>query len=281
MSLITCKDFSDRMRNYIRDKVMAIGIIPTLAIVKVGDDDQATNSYIRSKCKACEKAGFRVIVAPLIKESQTEDVISTIYDLANRDDVNGIIVEKPLPKHLDEMAILNAIPFLKDVDCLSAESVGRLYCGNSFYAPCTPTGILYILDFMDYKLDGAQCVVIGRSDIVGKPMAAMLTCRNATVTLCHSHTPDIQHYTKDADLIICAVGKPHFLTADMVSSKATVIDCGINYVDGHLVGDADTSDLLPIVKDITAVPGGVGLMTVTALLQNTMEAARLQIFRKV
>lgn len=275
MSLIDCRDLSNRMRNYIHDKVMMTGIVPTLAIITL-TNDPAANSYLRSKCKACEKTGFRAIVVPLINESHNESVISTIYDLANRDDINGIIVEKPIPSHLDDIAIFNTIPLLKDVDCLSTESIGRLHCGTSFYAPCTPSAIIHILDFMDYKLDGIQCVVIGRSDIVGKPIAAMLTARNATVTLCHSHTSDIRHYTKDADLIICAVGKPYFLTADMVSDKATVIDCGINYVDGHLVGDADTKNLLPIVKDITAVPGEVGPMTVTALLQNTLRATYLQ-----
>lgn len=275
MSLIDCRDLSNRMRNYIHDKVMMTGIVPTIAIIKVGNDP-AANTYLRNKCKACEAAGFRTIIDPLIEESRTEEVISAIYEFANRDDVNGIIVEMPLPSHIDSFAVRNSIPCMKDVDALSIESIGRLHAGTSIYAPCTPMGILYILDSLDFKYDGTQCVMIGRSDIVGKPMAAMLTARNATVTLCHTHTPDIRFYTENADLIICAVGKPHFLTADMVSNQAIVIDCGINYVDGELVGDADTKALAPIVKGITPVPGGVGLMTVTALLQNTLRATYLQ-----
>ena len=259
------------MRKYCRER----NIKPGLAVIVVGDNP-ASQTYVNNKKKACDEVGFHSEVLHLSQTSSTKDVVTAVENFCKREDIHGVMVQLPLPKHICTSDVIAAIEPSKDVDALTPTNIGKVMIGDYDFAPCTPTGVIAILDDIGCKIEGSNCVVIGRSDIVGKPMAAMLTNRNATVTLCHSKTNNLADITKRADIIICAVGKAGFLTADMISSNAVVIDVGINRTqEGKLVGDVCFSDVLNKAKAVTRVPGGVGVMTVTSLLENTYKAALL------
>lgn len=232
-------------------------------------------TYVNNKCKACDEVGFHSETLHMTSTSTTKDVITAVERFAYRDDIHGVMVQLPLPEHIDEKAVVAAIPPHKDVDGLTPTSMGKLVLGMDTFVPCTPRGIMTVLTDEAHPLSGANCVIIGRSNIVGKPLAAMLTQANATVTLCHSKTENLADITRQADIVICAVGKAGFLTADMVSRGAVVIDVGINRNEGgELCGDVCFDEVAEKANAITPVPGGIGVMTVTSLLENTYKSAQ-------
>ncbi len=243
---------------------------PHLVVILIGDDP-ASQSYVRSKERACIKAGIKSTVIrrdETIKESELEKII---IDLNNDDSVHGILLQLPIPKHINEDKILNLIDPKKDVDGFVYENVAKLNKGQKdAIVPCTPLGITKILDEYSIETKGERCVIIGRSQIVGKPMAALMLQRNATVTICHSKTVDMKSIAKEADILIVAIGRAHMIDSSYVKPGATVIDVGINRVDGKLTGDVFFEDVEPIAGYITPVPGGVGPMTIACLLDNTL-----------
>ena len=248
------------------------GVTPCLAVILVGEDP-ASQVYVRNKVAACEKAGFRSIkqVYPLDVEPVT--VLAKIAELNADPSVHGILVQLPLPKHFDAEAVLEAIAPEKDVDGFHAENVGALMQGNPRFIPCTPHGIMKMLEAEKVPLKGAEAVIVGRSNIVGKPMAMLLLAKSCTVTVCHSQS-DLAFHTRRADILVAAVGKAKMITGDMIKPGATVIDVGINrQADGKLCGDVDFESAKEVAGLITPVPGGVGPMTITMLLANTLEAA--------
>lgn len=241
-----------------------------LAVIMVGDDP-ASSVYVRNKERACAEVGIRSCSRRLPATASTKEVIASIAELSAWAD--GILVQLPLPEHIDEKKVLGAIPPEKDVDCFHPYNIGKLLTGEAVLRPCTPAGILHLLG----DVSGKHCVIIGRSNIVGKPLALMLLHANATVTVCHSKTKDLASYTRQADVLISAVGKPRFITADMVKPGAVVIDVGINRDEnGKLCGDVAFEEVAAKASAITPVPGGVGPMTVAMLLKNTVEAASYQ-----
>ena len=253
------------------------GRAPALAVVLVGEDP-ASQVYVKNKGKACAETGITSLEYRLPAETTQEELLSLVEKLNADDGVDGVLVQLPLPGHLDEKPVLDAISPDKDVDGFHPLNAGRLFAGSPVFAPCTPAGILRLLDEAGVELRGAHAVVIGRSNIVGKPVAALLLSRDATVTVCHSKTKNIAEITKTADVVVVAVGKRHFLTSDMVKPGATVIDVGIHRDEnGKLSGDADTEALLDVAGAITPVPGGVGPMTIAMLMKNTVKAARLHL----
>lgn len=269
--VIDCKAISQAKRDAIKRRAAELGITPTLAVI-LAVDDPASQVYVRNKRRACEEVGFNFEMYP---------DINAVGGLATRQNIHGILVQLPLPSGIDADRVIAQIPPEKDVDALTATNLGRLVLGTYDFAPCTPSGIMTILDSVCGSVSGANCVVIGRSNIVGKPMSIMLTQRNATVTLCHSHTEDLADITSRADILISAVGKAGFVTADMVKQNAIVIDVGINRNrEGRLVGDVCFDDVASKVDAITPVPGGVGIMTVTSLLENTLKAAELAVGKR-
>jgi methylenetetrahydrofolate dehydrogenase (NADP+)/methenyltetrahydrofolate cyclohydrolase len=255
------------------------GTTPCLAAVLVGDDP-ASQVYVRNKQKACEKAGIASRLLRPSANTTTEELLELINQLNYDSAVHGILIQLPLPKQIDERRVLEAVAPLKDVDAFHPENVGRIVQGRPRFLPCTPAGVQQMLLRSNIKIAGANVVVVGRSDIVGKPMAIMLMQRgkeaDATVTVCHSRTHDLPAVTRAADILIVAIGKPKFLTADMVKPGAVVIDVGINRTDDGLVGDVDYEAVKKVASKITPVPGGVGPLTITMLLQNTLVAAKLQ-----
>lgn len=251
------------------------GCTPTLAVILVGDDP-ASCSYVRGKEKDCAECGIRSEMYRLSDTISESELLALIDSLNNRNDVHGILVQLPLPKHFDKRRVLERISPNKDVDCFCFRNVGRLYLNDPVFMPCTPSGILDLL--REYKVDvsGKDCVVIGRSDIVGKPMATLLMQMGGTVTVCHSGTNNLAEHTRKADIIVCAVGRPKFLTADMVKDGAVVVDVGINRdADGKICGDVDFEHVSEKCSAITPVPGSVGLMTRVALMKNTVKAYAL------
>ncbi|MBQ7715508.1 MAG: bifunctional methylenetetrahydrofolate dehydrogenase/methenyltetrahydrofolate cyclohydrolase FolD [Clostridia bacterium] len=250
------------------------GVIPGLAVIIVGDDP-ASKVYVRNKHKACETAGFYSLVIEMPEDTKESELISKIGELAADGKIDGILVQLPLPAHIDEKRVIAAIPASKDVDAFNLENVGRIMTGDYRFLPCTPAGIMKMLEYKGISAEGKECVVVGRSNIVGKPMAMLLLAQNGTVTVCHSRTKDLASVTRRADILVAAVGKKHFITADMVKEGAVVIDVGINRGDdGKLYGDVDFDEVSKIASAITPVPGGVGPMTITMLLENTLRAAR-------
>lgn len=266
------KEVAAREKEKIRRAISNFARPPKLAVIMVGNNP-ASQAYVRGKEKDCEECGIDCFVYR-VKDTISQEELCLIVDaLNNSNEVDGILVQLPLPQHIDKSAVIEHIHPEKDVDCFRAENVGRLVLGRPTYMPCTPSGIVDLLEAFDIKVDGKNCVVIGGSDIVGKPMSALLTSMGGTVTTCHSKTKDISTYTRNADIIVCAVGKPGFLTADMVKDGAVVIDVGINRgEDGKLCGDVDFASVSEKCSAITPVPGGVGLMTRVALLKNTVKA---------
>ncbi len=255
------------------EKLTAKGVTPGLAVIIVGDDP-ASKVYVRNKHKACEAAGFYSLVIEMPEDTQESELISKIGELAADDAIDGILVQLPLPAHIDESRVIASIPVSKDVDAFNLENVGRIMTGDYRFLPCTPAGIMKMLEYKGISAEGKECVVVGRSNIVGKPMAMLLLADNGTVTVCHSRTKDLSSVTRRADILVAAVGKKHFITADMVKEGAVVIDVGINRGDdGKLYGDVDFDEVSKIASAITPVPGGVGPMTITMLLENTLRAA--------
>lgn len=252
------------------------GIGVSLAVIIVGDDP-ASKVYVNNKKKACEKLGITSYEYVLPESTTQEELMQTVKELNERADVNGILCQLPLPKHLDSNAVIDAIAPEKDVDCFSPTNVGLLNIGRGRLSPCTPAGIMDMLEYKNISVSGKHCVVIGRSNIVGKPMSALLLAADATVTVCHSKTQNLKEITKTADVLIAAVGRPKFVTADMVKDGAVVIDVGIHRTEsGKLCGDVDFDSVEPKASYITPVPGGVGPMTIARLMRNTVTAAKLQ-----
>lgn len=256
------------------DELKKFGVEPTLAVVLVGED-KASQTYVRAKEKACNEYGIKS-VAHRLSENTTQNELLALINVLNLDDsIHGILVQLPLPKHIDTNVVLAAIDPRKDVDGFHAVNVGKLVSGLDGFVPCTPLGVMEILKEYGIDVAGLNAVVIGRSNIVGKPMANLLLNASATVTVTHSKTKNLKEICKNADLIIAAIGKPFFLKADMVKDGAVVVDVGINRLDdGRLVGDVDFDEVAPKCSYITPVPGGVGPMTIAMLLNNTILAAQ-------
>lgn len=258
--------------------VSVSNVQPHLAALLVGEDP-ASAVYVRNKQKACDKAGIRSTLHRLPAEITEEGLLTLIAQLNHDSSVHGILVQLPLPQHIREQVVLDAVTPLKDVDCFHPENVGLMVQGRPRFLPCTPHGVQQLLLTTGTQVAGAHAVVLGRSEIVGKPMAMMLVQRgeaaNATVTVCHSRTNGLADITRQADIIVAAIGKPRFVTADMVKPGAVVIDVGINRVDDKLVGDVDYGPVADVASAITPVPGGVGPMTIAMLLKNTLTAARI------
>lgn len=273
-TIINCKELSSKLRQDIKRETADWGVTPGLAVIIVGDNP-ASKTYVNNKKKACDEVGFHSEVYQLNDTVSTDEVIALVDKLNRKDDIDGILVQLPLPPHIDSKAVLDAISTEKDADALSENNMGKLLLGTQVIAPCTPTGIMDILDSQQIKADGKHCVIVGRSDIVGKPMACLMLQRNATVTVCHSHTENLTEICRQADILIVAVGKANFITSDMVKPDAVVIDVGINRnADNKLVGDVAFDGVVNKASYITPVPGGVGVMTVTSLLKNTLKLAR-------
>ena len=256
------------------DELKKFGVEPTLAVVLVGED-KASQTYVRAKEKACNEYGIKS-VAHRLSENTTQNELLALINVLNLDDsIHGILVQLPLPKHIDTNVVLAAIDPRKDVDGFHAVNVGKLVSGLDGFVPCTPLGVMEILKEYGIDVAGLNAVVIGRSNIVGKPMANLLLNASATVTVTHSKTKNLKEICKNADLIVAAIGKPFFLKADMVKDDAVVVDVGINRLDdGRLVGDVDFDEVAPKCSYITPVPGGVGPMTIAMLLNNTILAAQ-------
>ena len=275
--IIDGKQVAARCREELKQQVAALrarGIIPGLAVILVGEDP-ASQVYVRNKHRACEELGIHSEQYTLSADTDRQTLLDLITELNGREEIDGILVQLPLPGHLDEKEILSAIDPAKDVDSFHPQNVGRLVIGDYFFAPCTPSGILTLIDSAGVDLTGKECVVIGRSNIVGKPMALMLLHRNATVTVCHSKTRELPSVTRRADVLISAVGKAGFVTADMVKPGAVVIDVGMNRNQaGKLCGDVDFESVSRVAGYLTPVPGGVGPMTITMLLRSTVLSAQ-------
>ena len=255
------------------------GITPSLAVIIVGENP-ASQVYVRNKHKSCEELGIRSIVVEMPENSTKDELIAKIDELNADNSVNGILVQLPLPAAIKthEEEILNRINPLKDVDGFHPYNVGKLVTGSPTLVPCTPAGIIKMLDLAGIEIEGKEAVIIGRSNIVGKPMLHLLMSRHATVTVCHSRTRNLAEVTRRADILVAAIGKAHFVTADMIRPGAVVIDVGINRIaPKKLVGDVDFNAAVEIASAITPVPGGVGLLTVAMLMQNVITATKLQL----
>ena len=253
----------------------ARGVKPHLAVVLVGEDP-ASQIYVRNKERACEKLGIRSTVLRLAAECTQQELEDAVRTLSADPQVHGILVQLPLPRHLDAAAVIALIDPRKDVDGFTPVNAGRLLNGEKGFVACTPGGVMEILRHYDVPICGRSAVVVGRSNIVGKPMALLLLAENATVTVCHSRTKNLGQVTRGADILVAAVGKAGFITADMVKPGAVVVDVGINRVNGKVVGDVDFESVSEVAGFLTPVPGGVGQMTITMLLKNTLDAARMQ-----
>jgi methylenetetrahydrofolate dehydrogenase (NADP+)/methenyltetrahydrofolate cyclohydrolase len=251
------------------------GINPTLAVIQVGDNP-ASQIYVRQKIKKCAEVGIASQEHILPSTVSKEELLALVSNLNHDPSVHGLLIQLPLPKDIDEVTVLESIDPNKDVDGFHAMNIGRLISGLPTIEPCTPKGILSLIEETGYPIAGANAVVIGRSNIVGKPVAMMLLARDATVTITHSKTKDLREIVRRADILVAAVGRPNFVTADMVKDGAVVIDVGINRLDSGLVGDVDTDAAAQKASWITPVPGGVGPMTIAMLLHNTLSAAAIQ-----
>ena len=276
--IIDGKKISAQVKEELRRKTMKLkekGVVPGLAVVLVGDDP-ASHTYVRSKKRTCDDLGY-YSEEYILPADTTQQTLDELIDRLNAEPkIHGILVQLPLPAHLDADHVIERILPQKDVDAFHPSNVGKIMIGKYDFLPCTPAGVMVLLEKSGIDVCGKKCVVIGRSNIVGKPQAMLLLHKNATVTICHSKTKDLAGITRDADLIVCAIGKAGFLTGDMVSSGAVVIDVGINRnEDGKLCGDVDFESVAPKASYITPVPGGVGPMTIAMLMQNTMTAAMI------
>jgi len=282
--LIDGKKISSEIREEIKEEVSVLaseGITAGLAVIIVGNDP-ASEVYVRNKGRACGEVGIYSEIIALPESTSERELLEKIDALNARREINGILVQLPLPKHINEKAVTARILPEKDVDAFHYENVGRITLGKPRFLPCTPAGVMELLRRSGVEIEGKECVVIGRSNIVGKPMALLLLSENGTVTMCHSKTKDLASHTRRADILVSSVGKAGFVTGDMVKNGAVVIDVGINRTpDGKLCGDVDFASVEPLASMITPVPGGVGPMTITMLLKNTLTAAKLQNNTKV
>ncbi|MCI5884237.1 MAG: bifunctional methylenetetrahydrofolate dehydrogenase/methenyltetrahydrofolate cyclohydrolase FolD [Clostridiales bacterium] len=270
------KQISQQIKDELKEKVKNENLDITLAVIQVGNDPAST-VYVGNKKKACEYIGIRSLAYELPEETPEAELLELIEQLNKREDVNGILVQLPLPAHMDEDKVIQTISPKKDVDGFHPQSVGALSIGQPGFVSCTPAGIIQLLKRSGVEMDGKECVIVGRSNIVGKPMALLMLRENATVTICHSHTKDLKEVTKRADILIVAIGKPKFITKEYVKEGAVVIDVGIHRgVEQKLCGDVDYEDVAPITHAITPVPGGVGPMTIAMLMNNCVEARGLQ-----
>ena len=271
MILLNGKDFSIKYRENLKQKIQILkdkhNVTPGLAVVIIGEDS-ASQIYVRNKIKGAEEVGIKSVTVRLPESVSQQEAENQVKALAEREDIDGIIVQLPLPKKFDTENILKHIPTEKDVDGLCAENLGKLLVGEKALVSCTPKGIIELLKGYGVEFAGKNAVVIGRSNMVGKPISALLLQENCTVTTCHSKTKDLAFYTKNADIIVAAIGRAKFLTADHVKEGAIVVDVGINRVDGKIYGDVDFDAVSQKASMITPVPGGVGPMTVTMLLSN-------------
>lgn len=277
--LIDGKKISLEIKEEVREEVLSLkekGQDVTLAVILVGEDP-ASKVYVRNKEKACEFTGIRPLTFYLPTDTKEEELIKLVLDLNQRRDVNGILIQLPLPKQIREDLVLNLIDPKKDVDGFLPVSVGNLSIGRPGFLSCTPQGMIELLKRSQIPIDGKHAVIVGRSNIVGKPMAMMLLRENATVTICHSHTKDLREMTRQADILVAAIGKAKFFHKEDVKEGAVVLDVGMNRDEnGKLCGDCDTEDLLPVVSKITPVPGGVGPMTIAMLMRNCLYSLSLE-----
>ncbi len=272
--LIDGKLISTQIKNELRDEVAAmkeLGKVPCLAVIQVGKDP-ASSVYVNNKKKACAYIGIESLSYELDETISQEALLKIIAELNQNDKVNGILVQLPLPKHINENEVIQAISPKKDVDGFHPETVGNMCIGTDGFLPCTPAGIIQLLKRSDIKIEGKECVIVGRSNIVGKPMAMLLLRENGTVTITHSRTKDLKEVTKRADILVVAIGKPKFITAEYVKEGAVVIDVGIHRNENNkLCGDVDFDDVVDKVSAITPVPGGVGPMTIAMLMENCVK----------
>ncbi len=277
--IIDGKAISAQIKDELKEKVAAMkgqGVEVTLAVIQVGNDP-ASSVYVGNKKKACAYIGIRSLAYELPEETKQQELLDLIDDLNKREDVNGILVQLPLPAQIDEEAVLNRIDPLKDVDGFHPQNVGALCIGKPGFVSCTPAGIIQLLKRSGIEIAGKECVVIGRSNIVGKPMALLLLRENGTVTVAHSRTKDLKEVTKRADILVVAIGKPKMITADYVKDGAVVIDVGIHRNEQNkLCGDVDFESVEPKCSAITPVPGGVGPMTIAMLMNNCVESLSIQ-----
>lgn len=274
--LINGKDIALKIKDVMKEEIEEIKTkynrLPKLVVILVGDN-QASQVYVRNKQKACEYIGMESVVLRHEESFSQEALLQEINDLNNDDTVDGILVQLPVPKHIDEEKILEAINPSKDVDGFHPENVAKLFLGEHSLVPCTPKGMMVLLDQINYDLTGKEVVIVGRSNIVGKPVALLCLQKNATITIAHSRTANLKEVCKRADVLIAAIGKPKFFNKDYIKEGAVVLDVGINRDENNkLCGDVDLDDVKDIVHAITPVPGGIGPMTITMLLQNALEA---------
>lgn len=275
--LLNGKETAAAVRAEMREQIDALRAggktVPGLAVILVGDDP-ASAVYVRNKKRACEEIGMRSEVYTYPADTSEAELLSRLDELNGRADIHGILVQLPLPAHISEERVVRHIDPRKDVDAFHPYNVGKIMLGEDGFLPCTPAGVMELLRRYDISVDGKECVIVGRSNIVGKPQAMLLLRENGTVTVCHSHTRDLAEVTRRADILIVAIGRAGFITGDMVKPGAVVVDVGINRMpDGKLCGDVDFASVAPRAYAITPVPGGVGPMTITMLLRNTLRAA--------
>ena len=278
-AIIDGKTISTQIKDELKQKAAELharGIEVTLAVIQVGDNP-ASSVYVRNKKKGCEYIGIGSVSYELPEETTQEELLALIQELNGKKDVNGILVQLPLPSHIDEDTVIKAIDSKKDVDGFHPQSVGALCIGQKGFVSCTPAGIIQLLKRSGVSIEGKECVVLGRSNIVGKPMSILLLRENATVTIAHSRTKNLKEVTGRADILIVAIGKPKMITREYVKEGAVVIDVGINRDENNkLCGDVDFEDVEPVCGAITPVPGGVGPMTIAMLLNNCIESVELQ-----
>ena len=275
-SLLNGKELSQKIKLNLKQEVESLNAKVGLAVIIVGNNP-ASRVYVNNKKKACEEIGFLSREYALPEETTQEELVNLVKELNEDKEINGILVQLPLPKHLDEKAVIETISPLKDVDAFHISNVGKIMIGDYVFLPCTPAGVMELLHEANIDVTGKECVVIGRSNIVGKPMALLLLHENATVTVCHSKTKDLKEVTKRADVLVVAIGRAKFVTADMVKPGAVVIDVGMDRDEnGKLCGDVDFESVEKIASAITPVPGGVGPMTIAMLMKNTLNAYKIQ-----
>ena len=274
---IVSADLKEKIKKSVDNFVSEYGVVPGLAVILVGNDP-ASKIYVRNKHNACVAAGIKSFEIIMNEDVSEDELLDKIDELNKSSDVHGILVQLPLPKHISEDKIIAAISPSKDVDAFHPFNVGGIMTGKYSFLPCTPSGVMSLLDYYKIDVSGKNCVVIGRSNIVGKPMAMLLLERNGTVSICHSRTQNLSSYTKNADILVVAVGKANFIKGDMIKDGAVVVDVGINRLeDGKVVGDVEFDSASKVASYITPVPGGVGPMTISTLLQNTLTAAKLSV----
>lgn len=279
-NIINGKEISVKFKENLKKEIQKLkfekNLQPSLAVIIVGDNP-ASRVYVNNKKKACDEIGIKSFEFALPINITETELIELIKTLNNRCDVNGILVQMPLPKHISEKNIIKSISPTKDVDAFHEINVGKIMIGDFEFLPCTPAGIIYLLDEAGIEISGKHCVIIGRSNIVGKPLSMLMLHRNATVTICHSKTQNLSDICKTADILVAAIGKPKFVTCNMIKPNSVVIDVGINRDEnGKLCGDVDFENVKNIASYITPVPGGVGPMTICMLMKNTINAALLQ-----